>query len=95
MTQTAVTPIRRAGVSEISAKVAAEIRAEMGRKEVTKRGLARALGELPTWVTNRISPGSARGVEISLEDLDRIAGVLGVSVRQLLPRLDSNQQPFD
>lgn len=60
---------------------AAEIRAWQGRKMVTGRELARRLGVDQKWVSNRV-----RGeIPISLNDLQRIAAALQVSVRDLLP----------
>ncbi len=62
--------------------VASEIRAWMGREEITRRELARRLHTTHTWVTTRI-----RGeVPIDLNDLQRIAEALGVPWMELLPK---------
>ncbi|ROO51037.1 helix-turn-helix protein [Micromonospora sp. Llam0] len=61
--------------------VAEEIRALQGRRRVSGRELARRLGETPSWVNYRLT-----GVTpINLNDLERIATALGVTVVDLLP----------
>ena len=69
--------------------VAAEIRAWAARRGIKQVELAARLGESESWVSRRLKGG--RMIEVN--DLARIASVLGVSVQDLLPRLDSNQQP--
>lgn len=66
----------------LSARVAEEVRAMLARRGVNKSELARQLGVSHTWVTNRL----AGHQEIGLNDLDRIAEVLGVNIADLLPR---------
>lgn len=55
--------------------VLAEIRAWMGRRNVSQTDLGRALGVAPSWASKRLS-GS---VELSVSDLIAIAAVLDVS----------------
>jgi hypothetical protein len=64
--------------------VAAEVRAEMGRQGRTNSWLAVQLGVSEMWVGRRLRiPG--REVDLSEDDLDRIADVLGVPVSKFLP----------
>lgn len=61
--------------------VASEIRAWLGRRQLTGRQLAAKLGASQTWTATRL-----RGEqEITLTDLERIAAALGVEVATLLP----------
>lgn len=66
----------------LSAHVAEEIRALLARRKMSGRELARRLGVSPNWVSLRTSGEQ----EIGLNDLQRIASILGVSVSDLLPR---------
>jgi transcriptional regulator with XRE-family HTH domain len=86
MTTTA-TPTAR---SSLNALVVREIRAEMGRQSMASARLARALGVSEAWTTRRLSAKSADTV-IGLNDLERIARVLGVSVLDLMPKTASVQ----
>lgn len=65
----------------LSERVAEEIRALLARRGMSKSELARKLDVSHTWVTNRLSGSQP----IDLNDLERIAGILGVSVQALLP----------
>lgn len=72
----------------LSDLVAEEIRVMMIRRRTTGRKLARTLGVSPSWLSYRLT-----GVqEIGLNDLDRIAAALGVSIRDLLP-VASSERP--
>ena len=65
----------------LSVRVAEEVRAWMGRRRMTGATLAAALGVSAAWVSYRL-----RGKqEIGLDDLQRIAAALDVSVADLLP----------
>ncbi len=57
------------------------------RRRMNKSGLARLLGVSHTWVTNRISGQQ----EIGLNELQRIAAILGVEVTDLLPRANEGR----
>lgn len=74
--------------------IATEIRAELGRQQLTARRFAMKLGVSYMWVTRRLNSGE---VEITFEDLKRMADALGKPPQQFigawLLRLDSNQQP--
>jgi len=78
----------------LSAAAAAEIRAIMARKQISGRKLAKDLGVNAMWVNRRINSRGYRTTALDLNDIERIAGALGVAPTNLLPRLDSNQQPF-
>lgn len=77
----------------LSAEVAEEIRAVLGRRRMSQAGLARALGRKPMWVSDRL-----RGEqEIGLDDLRSIADALGMRIVELLPeserRLNTRSVP--
>jgi transcriptional regulator with XRE-family HTH domain len=80
-----------------SRSIAAEVRAEVARQGLSLRKLALQLGVSHAWVTRRVSFGA--DVDLTLEDVDRLAAALGVPTTRLivashwLPRLDSNQEP--
>lgn len=76
MTQTVNAPHEGA-----SALVAREIRAELGRQQLSNRRLAVALGVSFMWVNRRVNTGETA---LTIEDIQRIADVLGVPVLQLL-----------
>ncbi len=67
---------------ELSAAVSAEIRALMARRMMTQADLAERLGVSEMWVSRKVR---ARQV-IDLNDLQRIAAALDVTVVDLLPR---------
>lgn len=71
----------------LSAQVAEEVRALMARRRVSGRRLAELLDVSPSWVSYRMT-----GVTpIGLDDLQRIAEVLGVDVVDLLPPRGSRE----
>lgn len=65
----------------LSAQVAAEIRAWMGRLEVRQSELARRLGETDQWLSMRLKGRTP----IDLNELQRIAAALGIGIGRLLP----------
>lgn len=66
----------------LSDYVAGEIRATMARRRMSGRQLATLLGASQTWVSSRLSGATP----IDLNDLARIAELLGVYPTDLLPR---------
>lgn len=66
----------------LSPRVAAEIRAWMGRLDVRQSELARRLGQNDEWLSSRLKGPTP----INLNDLQRIATALGVAVVDLFPR---------
>lgn len=84
-----VTPPRAASLSE---RVAEEIRVILARRQIRQSQLARIIGVNEQWLSVRL-----RGVQpIDLNDLDRIARALQLSVADLLPeeRDVQNTDPF-
>lgn len=67
---------------KLSARVAAEIRAEMARQRMSGRQLAQKVGRSPNWVSLKLG-GTAR---LDFEDAEVFASTLGVSVMELLRR---------
>lgn len=86
-----MTAPRGASPSEL---IAREIRAELGRQQLSNRRLAVKLGVSFMWVSRRVNTGET---DLTAEDVQRIADALGVPATRLLagwlPRLDSNQKP--
>lgn len=76
MTQTVIAPQESA-----SALVAREIRAELGRQQMSNRKLAELIGRSAMWIHRRLSTGDT---ELTFDDAQLIAGALGVPVLQLL-----------
>lgn len=66
----------------LSARVAEEIRAVLARRRMSGRQLATHLGVSQTWMSSRLSGSTP----IDLNDLERIASVIGIEVVDLLPR---------
>lgn len=65
----------------LSSRVAEEIRVALARQRKTQRSLADDLGVSAMWVSTRLS-----GVqEIGLNDVERIARALNISVAHLIP----------
>ena len=65
-----------------SAWVAAEIRAQIARQGLVHSDVAKALGVPGAWISRRI--GSGAHVPLTLEDIFRIAAVLGLDGRDLV-----------
>jgi hypothetical protein len=66
-----------------------EIKAEMGRRSLSARGLAALIGENPQYVTSRIGAGNPRTgkrVPITISDLAVIAGALDQDPLEMLSR---------
>lgn len=68
----------------LTALVAAEIRAALGRLDIKPSQLARRLGENDQWLSTRLKGRTP----INVNDLHRIATALGVGVHELLPPPD-------
>lgn len=65
----------------LTARALAEIRAELGRQDLTRQQLAERLGVERMWVYYRLSGETS----LRVDDVERIAAALGVPVTQLLP----------
>jgi transcriptional regulator with XRE-family HTH domain len=72
-------------------RVVDEIKVWMVRRHLNQVGIAERIGVNQVWVSRRI--GRAHDVLIDMEDLALFAAALDVPPRDLLPRLDSNQEP--
>lgn len=77
-------------MSQIDGAVAEEVRVMIARKRVTQKRLAATVGLTPMALSRRL----AGDVPISAAELVKIAGALGCRPEELLPHLDSNQEPF-
>lgn len=64
-----------------SGLIAAEVRAELGRQQLSMRKFADLLGVDKKWVTRRLS---TLETPIALDDVETIARGLGVDPRQFL-----------
>ncbi|WP_422751377.1 helix-turn-helix domain-containing protein [Micromonospora sp. WMMD1219] len=73
--------IDAARTATLSEAVAEEIRVLLTRRRMSGRKLAQMLGVSPSWVSYRLTGQQP----IDLNDLQRIADVLGVTVIDLLP----------
>ena len=76
--------------NDFVAAVAAEVRAWAARRGIKQAELALKMGVTQSWVSRRLHGGQV----IDVGDLARFARALDVPITELLPRLDSNQQPF-
>lgn len=68
--------------SPLTQRVAAEIRAELGRQQMSQRQLAEKLGIDQALVSRRLAAINAR--PWTTDEIDRIASALGVPVDRLL-----------
>lgn len=76
-------------LDRFSAALVSEIKAEMGRRDLSSRGLAALLGENPQYVTSRIGAGNPRTgkrVPINIVDLVAIAGAFELEPALLFGR---------
>lgn len=71
-----------ASPSPLTQRVAAEIRAELGRQQMSQRRLAELLGIDQALVSRRLAATNAR--PWTTDEIDRIAAALGVPVDRLL-----------
>lgn len=69
-------------VRTLSDQVAEEIRVALTRRRMSQRQLAQALNVSPAWLNYRLTGVQA----IDVNDMQRIADALGVSVLDLFPR---------
>lgn len=69
-------------------RVAEEVRALLARKMMTGADLAAAIGRSPMYVSRRVRAE----VAFDLDDMERMAGVFGVPVSQLMPPPESAAQ---
>lgn len=75
--------------STLNERVAEEIRVMLARRQITATELARKAGMTQRSISRRITGEKA----IDMDDLDRIAGALGVDVLDLIPATDNEPRP--
>jgi len=68
--------------TNLSRRVAAEVRAALGRLDLRQSDLARRMGRNEEWVSTRLKGPTV----ISVNDLEAFAAALGVEIVDLLPR---------
>lgn len=76
-------------LSRLSEALVSEIKSEMGRRDLSARGLAAIIGENPQYVTSRIGAGNPRTgkrVELTVADLATIAGAFDMEPIDLYNR---------
>lgn len=76
-------------LARFSEALVSEIKAEMGRRDLSFRGLATLLGENPQYVSSRLGGGNPRTgkrVEINVADLFAFAGAMDLDPRDLMDR---------
>ena len=76
-------------LTRVSVALVSEIKAEMGRRDLSYTGLAVLLGQHKQYVTSRLGAGNPRTgkrVEVNIMDLYAIAGALEIDVTELLDR---------
>lgn len=76
-------------LERFSAALVSEIKADMGRRELSFRGLAVLLRQNPQYVTSRLgagNPHTGKRVDLSVSDLIVIAGALGTDAWDLIQR---------
>lgn len=69
-----------------------EIKAEMGRQDLSSRGLARLIGSNPQFVSSRLDGGNPRTGErvvLTIRDIVMIANALGLSYVELIGRAEN------
>lgn len=72
-------PTRQRNLSE---RTAGEIRAEMGRRQMSGRKLAQKMGRSPNWVSLKTSGAS----DLNLEDVEKICAALEIDPVDLIRR---------
>jgi transcriptional regulator with XRE-family HTH domain len=80
-----------ATMRDIDVALAEEVRVMIARRQIKQRAIAEAIGITPMALSRRLSGD----VPISAAELLRISEVLDCRLSELLPHLDSNQEPFD
>jgi transcriptional regulator with XRE-family HTH domain len=75
--------------TSLSDQIAEEILSLMGRRRINKAELARRLGQKQDWIGRRLNGRQP----FDVEDLQRIAVILGVDAVDLLPRKQGESVP--
>ncbi|WP_102191529.1 hypothetical protein [Microbacterium aurantiacum] len=72
--------------------VVSEIKAEMGRQDLSSRGLAKLIGSNPQFVSSRLDGGNPRTGErviLNIRDIIVIASALGMPWAELMTRAEN------
>ncbi|WP_307219969.1 hypothetical protein [Microbacterium sp. SORGH_AS_0888] len=75
----------------LSDALVSEIKAEMGRRDLSSRGLGRLIGKSSQYMSDRLDGGNSktgRRVVLNVNDLYAIANALGLEASDLLTRAD-------
>ncbi|MGQ7313413.1 hypothetical protein ACUOFU_17030 [Microbacterium arabinogalactanolyticum] len=78
--------------TRFSDALVSEIKAEMGRQDLSSRGLARLIGSNPQFVSSRLDGGNPRTGErviLNIRDIVQIANALGISYLDLITRAEN------
>lgn len=87
--------------TRFSDALVSEIKAEMGRQDLSSRGLARLIGSNPQFVSSRLDGGNPRTGErviLNIRDIVMIANALGMSHLDLITRAENvarRQQDYE
>lgn len=78
--------------TRFSDAMVSEIKAEMGRQDLSSRGLARLIGSNPQFISSRLDGGNPRTGErvvLNVRDIVVIANALGLSYVELISRAEN------
>ncbi len=78
--------------NHFSDALVSEIKAEMGRQDLSSRGLARLIGSNPQFVSSRLDGGNPRTGErviLNVRDIVLIANALGMNHVDLITRAEN------
>lgn len=78
--------------NRFSDALVSEIKAEMGRQDLSSRGLARLIGSNPQFVSSRLDGGNPRTGErviLNIRDIVQISNALGISHLDLITRAEN------
>lgn len=81
--------------TRFSDAMVSEIKAEMGRQDLSSRALARRIGSNPQFVSSRLDGGNPRTGErviLNIRDVVMIADALGLSYVELIQRAEAVTQ---
>ncbi|WP_462068525.1 helix-turn-helix domain-containing protein [Microbacterium saperdae] len=87
--------------TRFSDALVSEIKAEMGRQDLSSRGLARLIGATPQFVSSRLDGGNPRTGErviLNIQDIVMIATALGIPSLELITRAENvarRRQDYD
>jgi hypothetical protein len=92
MAPKASSPLNDERPYRLSDAFVSEIKAEMGRQDITPGALARMIGVNKQYVSSRLTTGNphtGKRVLLSLPDVIKVAEVLNLDLRELLDRAEA------